>query len=156
MHPRPHATIDSFRGAFPPHAVTHLMYHAHCFDGLSSAWVSTLFFRKRREGHVPIIPVRASATWEELVLSCPQLTSAPRGMCCLFVDVAPTQAVVSQLRMSGVLFGIIDHHKSNERELAIPEAFYNMERAGCILSYQYFFGPCSDVEIPWILLYLED
>jgi hypothetical protein len=56
-------------------------------------------------------------------------------MCCLFVDVAPSLPIVAEMRRRNVKFGVLDHHKSNERELSIPEAYYNMHRAGCILCY---------------------
>ena len=72
------------------------------------------------------------------------------------MDVAPTAAVVKELRHRDVPFGILDHHKSNLRDLNIPEAFYDLERSGCILSYFYFFGQVQDSAIPWILLYIED
>jgi len=155
MH-KPHGTLDSFRRFLPPVALTHIMYHANCYDGISSAWVSTLFDRRRKEHPTVHVPVRAAQTWPELVASCPELEVTPEALCCLFVDVAPSVHVVAELRRRKVRFGVLDHHKSNERELAIHEAFYNMHRAGCILCYQYFFGEARDAEIPWILLYLED
>ncbi len=58
----------------------------------------------------------------------------------MFMDVAPTMQVVCELRARAISFGILDHHKSNARDLNVFEAFYDMNRSGCILSYFYFFG----------------
>lgn len=154
--PRPspivtHSTIESFRRFLDPTTLTHIMYHAQCYDGLSAAWVSLLFARKRKLRVPTLVPVRAGQTWSELVESCPDILATPDIVRCLFVDVAPSMEIVLALRRLGIVFGILDHHKSNARELSIPEACYKLDRAGCILSYQYFFGATNDSQIPWIL-----
>ncbi len=132
------------------------MYHAKCHDGLAAAWVTMLFAQRHRMKPITLVPVRAASTWFELCESCPALIEKPGAVRCLFVDVAPTVQVVHELRVRHINFGILDHHKSNERELSIPEAYYNLSRSGCVLSYFYFFGQVPDSSVPWILLYLED
>lgn len=149
-------TLERFKRAFPPDKVTHVLYHAHCYDGLAAAWVAHHHAAAARRPKPALVPVRAGCTWIELVEQCPALLAPPAGFCALFVDVAPTRSVTQELRSRGVRFGVLDHHKSNARELTIPEAYYNMERSGCILSYFYFFGQVHDAAIPWVLLYLED
>ena len=72
MH-RPHATLESFRRFLPPTQLTHIMYHAHCYDGISAAWVSTLFARKRKKQTIEHVAVRAASSWDELVASCPDI-----------------------------------------------------------------------------------
>lgn len=136
--------------------MTHLLYHAKCHDGLAAAWVTQLYSAKTKSRPIELVPVRAASTWFELCEACPAMLENPRAVRCVFVDVAPTLAVVHELRSRHIVFGVLDHHRSNERELAIPEAYYNMARSGCILSYFYFFGQVPDASVPWILLYLED
>ncbi len=149
-------TLDSFRYAHPPNTLTHVMYHAKCHDGIAAAWVSLLFAKTMGFVAPVLVPVRASSTWFELVDACPDLLDPSEPKHLLFVDVAPTMHIVHELRSKGISFGVLDHHKSNARDLPIVEAFYDLDRSGCILAYFYFFGRVRDDAIPWILLYIED
>lgn len=106
-------SLDAFRVKHPPNRITHVMYHAHCHDGIAAAWVALLYARTMHLDTPLLVPVRASSTWFELVESCPQLLDPGPEIHCLFVDVAPTQHIVSELRQHKIPFGILDHHKSN-------------------------------------------
>jgi hypothetical protein len=150
------STLDAFRARHPPKSLTHILYHAKCHDGIAAAWVSLLYARKMCVDEPKLVPVRASATWFEIKHACPEIDDACTPIHIMFMDVAPTPLVVRELRSRDIAFGILDHHKSNERDLMIEEAYYNMDRSGCILSYFYFFGQVQDSAIPWILLYIED
>lgn len=73
----------------------------------------------------------------------------------LIVDFSYSLEIMKELRSKVGTILVIDHHKTAQKELQdfLPSIF-NMDKSGCVLTWEYFFGTTPPV--PDILSYVQD
>ena len=132
-----------------PEEVDTIYYHSPCQDGLGAAWSAWDWSQK------------ADHTYEFLGIQNGQSVSfeAQAGKKLLFLDYAPTDEQVIELKRLGCVFSVIDHHKTNEARFKDkPNAIFKMDRSGCGLAWEYFNyrSYASDSDLPRFLRYIQD
>lgn len=116
-----------------------VIYHGHCHDGFSGAWVAWKKFGDRAE-YIGIKFDDASA----LV--------ADREV--YLIDFVYSEKILEKLIASNKKVVVIDHHLSNQQRVEIvSEKLFDLKHSGAVLAWQYFF---PQQPIPKLLQYVED
>ena len=129
-------------------------YHRNCSDGISAAWCAKLFNAK-----IELVPIDPGAK------KINRLKYLGKNV--VFVDVCPDISEINLLDRicsSSQSVVILDHHETNEAKLVKYqndelnktdnlEVVFDMKRAGCQISWDYFFGNCPR---PWFIDYIGD
>jgi oligoribonuclease NrnB/cAMP/cGMP phosphodiesterase (DHH superfamily) len=109
-------------------------------DGFTAAWVANKFLRDA--------VLRPMDYTDE-----PPTDDEVRDREVYVVDFSFKRAVCERLNQAAKKFVVLDHHKSAEEELrGLPYAFFDMERSGAGLAWDYF----SREPRPWLVDYVED
>lgn len=119
---------------------TLVIYHAQCRDGFGSAYAAWKKFGDRAD-YLPLknqVDLPEGLTDKELYI----------------LDYSFKKDVLEQLRNDNKKVVVIDHHQTAKETItAFPENIFDQDHSGAVLSWQYFH---PDVEIPSLLLYVED
>lgn len=122
--------------------VTHVLYHGHCFDGFTSAWIA-------RNAGVPkenLFPLNHGGELPEL----------PEDATVLMVDFCLDRNGILDLRDKVSELVILDHHKTAEEALKgfDPKwAYFDMNESGASLAWK-FFNPEDDS--PKLVRYIRE
>lgn len=119
------------------------IYHGHCADGFSAAWVVRRFYGNGRVELVPGVYQQAP----------PDVA----GRDVVVVDFSYPRPVLLEMARVARSILILDHHASAERELQdLPEnvrAVFDMERSGARMAWDHFF---PDQGPPRLLSHVQD
>lgn len=132
-----------------------IIYHAHCADGFTAAWVVHHFFQGEAELH--------AASYYE---APPDVT----GRDVFVVDFHYDRETTIAMKNQAAWMVVLDHHKSAKEALdGITECIFDMNRSGAMLAWDY----CADMsrelvtrfgthvaddlyEKPWLVRYVQD
>ena len=129
-----------------------VLYHAHCPDGLASAWVAKQRFAesavytaiKRGEG----FPLFTNINGEEL--SKEQYSDIEIYL----LDFSFTKEENMHIESISKKFVIIDHHISSKSDVeSVEKHVFSLEHSGCYLAWQYFY---PSEPIPLLLQYISE
>lgn len=125
------------------------IYHHNCADGFGAAWACW----KALEGNVELYPgkYQAGLPPDELIA----------GRTIFVLDFSYKRADMIALCARANRVVVLDHHKSAAEDLKdLPMEvnnlimFFDMERSGARMSWDYFFGP--DMPPPRLIEHIED
>jgi nanoRNase/pAp phosphatase (c-di-AMP/oligoRNAs hydrolase) len=124
--------------------VSVIIHHAPCLDGLSAAAVCP--------HNVTYIGFNPNV---HKVATHPDINNLPGEQSIVFFDCAPhTVDELLQLRTKHKRVMIVDHHIGSQRIFENVEGcFFRMDKAGCVLAWEYFRD--TD-EMPEILVHIGD
>lgn len=118
-----------------------VFYHAHCFDGLLSAWVASLKLKKKAD----YFPVNYSDY---------QILKKIKGKTIYLLDLSLPKRIILALKKNQNYLILIDHHLSSEKFLDLfDEKIFNKNHSGCVLTFSYFFKKKKPFKI---LKHIED
>lgn len=123
------------------------IYHGNCLDGFGAAFVVNKFFKGDVDFHAGVYgEVPPDVTGRDVYL----------------VDFSYKRNVIEAMAKTANRIVVIDHHKTAEEDLTSisldgnilnVEVNFDMERSGCVLTYDYFFNHQIP---PELLLFIED
>ena len=117
-----------------------VLYHAHCNDGMASAWVC---WRKFGD----------AATYMPVYYQRPIPEGIPDGAKVYIVDFSYPRRELSELSARCDVV-VIDHHENAMNDLSgFSNAIFNMDRCGAISTWQHFF---PEEPVPLMLKYVDD
>lgn len=119
-------------------AIDLVVYHGACRDGFTAAWVARRRFPGAEflAGYFGKGPPRVA------------------GRNVLIADFSYTRPVLEDLAIQAQSLLLLDHHKTAEENLgSLPYAFFDMERSGAGITWDYLFPGEAR---PWIVDYVED
>lgn len=115
-----------------------VIYHAHCPDGMASAWCAWKKFGE-------------SATY----LPCSDRKNPPEGLIdkeVYILDFSYPREVLKDLDQKNKKLVILDHHISTKDDvLSVQGGVFNIEKSGAGLSWEYFCGG----EMPKLLVHIQ-
>ena len=130
-----------------PDQVDYVIFHHICNDGLTSAFVAWLYLSKK-------FPDR-KVTYRGISIGA-EVPDDLADKNLLIVDFSFPLPIIRNLLKKVKSLKILDHHKSNQKELEQLENQYkifDMTHAGCTLTWNYFF---PDQKVPLFIQYVED
>lgn len=109
-----------------PHEITHVIYHANCFDGFGASWVAWLYrgveaqyFAASYGDEPPALPSDAKV---------------------LIVDFSWPREVLLKMKSQVADLLVLDHHKSAQADLeGLDFAVFDMERSGAGMAMDFFY-----------------
>lgn len=117
------------------------IYHAHCADGFTSAWI----LHRRYMGHIDFHP----GVYQD---PPPDV----RGRDVIFVDFSYKRPVMERILQEATQVFILDHHKTaidDLQGLPFTEAIFDTERSGAGITWEWAF-PSS--VMPALVQYVQD
>lgn len=101
-----------------------VIYHDNCADGFTSAWICKKFLEDETEFY----PAQHGD-------DPPDVT----GRDVIIVDFSYKREIIEEMHDKASMLVVIDHHKTSEEELdGLPYCIFDMDRAGCLLTWDYF------------------
>lgn len=123
-----------------PQSVTHVLYHADCFDGFGAAYAAW----KALGDSAEYIPVKYGQAIPDL----------PRDARVAIVDFSFPRKELLELKDKVDDLVVLDHHKTAVENLkGLDFARFDMDRAGAGLSWEFFHPGKPE---PEVLQYVED
>lgn len=120
------------------------LYHKNCTDGLGAALAVREWLKE--QGRLEDSEFRTVQYGDDP----PDV--ADRDV--MIVDFSFPRAVLLEMEMRAKSLVVIDHHKTAETELGdLDFAIFDMDKAGCILTWEYLF---PDTQPPILFEYLQD
>lgn len=117
-----------------------VIYHKNCYDGYGAAWV----FNKRFPNIINFVAANYGDDFPNL-----PLTSN-----IFIVDFSYPRSILERARLKYLSLTILDHHKTAEADLtAFPNAIFDMQRSGAMLSWDYLYAP---EQSPALISYIQD
>ncbi len=117
-----------------------VLYHGQCLDGFAAAWVAFQHFG-------------ASAEYRAVQYGDP-LRHPIDGRDVLILDFAYPRATLLDVHQRATSLLVLDHHVTAKEDLeGLEFARFNLEQAGCTLTWSHFF---PEQRPPWLLSYVED
>lgn len=139
-----HERMDDLRKIVWPPTVTHIVYHANCYDGFGGAFAGQLRAHSVGRALPELVPCSYGDPIPEL----------PGNAVVAVVDFSWPRAQMIALAESVLKLVVLDHHEKARLELAdLPWALFENEHSGCILAWWYFF---PRLDPPLFLRYIED
>lgn len=124
-----------------PYDVTMVLYHYPCRDGFMARVIAQRYLGSKAR----YIPVNHGSL-------IPDVT----GENVLVVDISWKRDDVIRMKESAKNLLILDHHVTAQKELeGLPYCFFDMERCGAVLTWNYFY-PVTEDKIPLPILYIQD
>jgi oligoribonuclease NrnB/cAMP/cGMP phosphodiesterase (DHH superfamily) len=119
-----------------------VIYHGHCVDGFTAAWVAHRYYRER------------GLDAELLAASYGDEPPNVTGRDVLIVDFTyPRETLLAMHEQAAALL-VLDHHRSAEEALrGLPFATFDMQRSGAGLAWDTLF---PGQPRPWLVDYVED
>lgn len=116
------------------------IYHGNCADGFTAAWVVRKALGEDTEFHAGVYQ-----------------TAPPNvaGKNVYLVDFSYKRPIMEKITTEARSVVVLDHHKTAEEDLrSLPDAevVFDMNRAGCRITWEYFFNDAP----PTVLLHVED
>jgi len=120
----------------------YVLYHQYCLDGFGAAFSVWLKFGDQ----ATYVPVNYQEPFPPSV--------SLQGNHIIIVDFSYPKDVIENISHDAKSLTVIDHHKTAQEALAGLEcAVFDMDKAGCVLAWEYFF-PANAV--PQLLLHVQD
>lgn len=142
--------VDLAREFLPPNQVECILYHDHCHDGFAAAFAGWFYNQSRQ-------PTKSLSTFPVKHGSEPPFEKFDNCNTLLVDFSYPRDTLIRMkeyLHQQGKKLLVLDHHISAEKDLhGIEGAFFDNNRSGAMLSWNYFFG---DPEPPKLIKYIED
>lgn len=117
-----------------------VVFHYPCQDGLVSAWVTTLY-HKSYNHTIELYPIQHGTP-----LNIDRLQNKK----VLFCDYAPANEYIDMLEKDCTSIMILDHHITSANRITKPYAYFDMERSGAGIVWDYFFGEIRPDFINWV------
>ena len=117
-----------------------VVFHYPCQDGLVSAWITHLFHTMHKES-IELYPIQHGTS-----LNVERLKSKK----VLFCDYAPANEYLDILEKDCTSILILDHHITSANRITKPYAYFDMERSGAGIVWDYFFGGIRPDFINWV------
>jgi oligoribonuclease NrnB/cAMP/cGMP phosphodiesterase (DHH superfamily) len=118
------------------------LYHENCTDGTGAAWAVREWAKENQI---------------EILYQSVQYGDAPpvvAGLDIIIVDFSFPRATLVEMHQKASSLIVIDHHKTAKAELAgLDFCIFDMNKAGCILTWEYFFPNTAP---PELFYYLQD
>ena len=119
-----------------------VIYHDHCTDGWTAAWVAHRYFEK------------SCRSCELLAASYGDTPPKVDGRDVVIVDFSYSRDVLVKMRERARSLLVLDHHRTAEEALrGLPFVTFDMSRSGAGLAWDRFFPFEAR---PWIVDYVED
>ncbi len=119
------------------------LYHKNCTDGLGAAWAVREFYKKALDAFPQFQSIQYGDPLPDVA-----------GLDVIIVDFSFSREVLLEMNEQANSLLVIDHHKTAEAELAdLGFCIFDNSKAGCILTWEYFFPKESPPELFW---YLQD
>lgn len=116
-----------------------VIYHDHCMDGFTAAWV----VNRALAGECELLPASYSSPAPNV-----------QGRDVLIVDFSYPRTELLRMAAEARSLLVLDHHKTAEEALAdLPFATFDSERSGAGLAWDHFF---PGVDRPWLVAFVED
>jgi oligoribonuclease NrnB/cAMP/cGMP phosphodiesterase (DHH superfamily) len=131
--------MDNLYKILKPDDVNCIIYHNPCMDGFGAAFIATKY-----NSNIKLIPMNVEEEITDL--------SIIENKNVLMVDIV-TKDFKKINDLANKLI-ILDHHKTNMELLVnIPYAYFDMNKSGVGLAWEYFF---NDIEMPLFLECIQD
>lgn len=128
-----------------PKSIDIVVYHAPCQDGTAAAFVADVYTKQNGLAPCKFIGIPATP---------PPIDFEIEGKNILYLDCAPTNEQVAELRLLAAGFLVLDHHKTNkDRLVGVEEAVFADEKSGVGMAWEYFF---PGKEMPLFLAHIQD
>jgi oligoribonuclease NrnB/cAMP/cGMP phosphodiesterase (DHH superfamily) len=115
---------------FTKNEIDVLAFHFPCQDGLSSAAVARLYYKKSNLNNLIFLPVQHN---KKIVCDFTDCNV-------LFIDFCPPDADIENILSANNRIYILDHHiTAKERLNDCPYAKFDMNKSGVGLAWEYFF-----------------
>jgi len=120
-------------------------YHGNCDDGFGAAWAAYRYFKTFK-------PVGSEVVYKPCFYGKTTPSYAPEDVIYI-VDFSYPRNVLELLRTQVKGLTILDHHKTAQEDLKnFPDAIFDMERSGAVLTWSYFHKD----GVPLLLRYVQD
>jgi len=121
-----------------------VIYHGHCMDGFTAAWVCWRRFGDKAEYFAADYPPGDQET------ELPDV----RGRNVIMVDFCVSREHLLRLSGEAKSLVVLDHHKSHEEACrGLSFCTFDMDQSGAGLAWRYFRGVTN---LPWLVAYVED
>lgn len=140
-------SLEDFRKKFTPHNISRIGYHGGCNDGTMAAAIG----RKALGEIVQLIPLYKRDTWD-VELTEDLVPNTTLMIVDFSYDIDIVDKLLSVCERNGCKLIILDHHITAQENLKNYEfAYFDMDRSGAGLAWDYFFN----TERPWIVNAIE-
>ena len=117
--------MDKIRQLLNPREVDMVLYHANCHDGFGAAWVANTILGPNAQ-YIGI-SYQSKSDFD------------PRGRNIVLLDFSFDLATCQKIKSLAKNFVILDHHKTAAETLAkLDYAYFDMEKSGITLAWEYF------------------
>lgn len=115
-----------------------VIYHKNCLDGFGAAFAAWLYFGN---------------TAEYLPLGYDDAPPDVTDKNVYILDFSFKRPVLKEMAEKARFIKVIDHHRTAQEELIdLPFAYFDMNRSGAVMAYEYFHAG----EVPRLLLHIQD
>lgn len=117
-----------------------VVFHYPCQDGLVSAWVANLY-HKSYNYIIELYPIQHGTPLNIMRLQNKKV---------LFCDYAPADCYIDILEQNCTNIMILDHHITAANRINKSYAYFDMERSGAGIVWDYFFDSTRHDFINWV------
>jgi oligoribonuclease NrnB/cAMP/cGMP phosphodiesterase (DHH superfamily) len=117
-----------------------VVFHYPCQDGLVSAWIANLY-HKQNNHSIELYPIQHGTPLNILRLKNKKV---------LFCDYAPADEYLDTLEKDCTSILILDHHITSANRIDKTYAYFDMNRSGAGIVWDYFFGTDITEFINWV------
>lgn len=119
---------------------TKVLYHANCMDGLAAAWAAHSILGNE---YVEYIPVQYGEEPPDV-----------SGCTVYILDFSYRRDTLLKMYEEALHVVVLDHHKSAQEDLkGLDFAYFDMQKSGAMMAWQYFRG--SDLLVPNRILLVQ-
>ena len=119
-----------------------VIYHGHCYDGFTAAWVAYRYFKEKG-----VTPVFYGAKYQTEPPNC-------KDMDVFILDFSYPRKTLIKMNFEAKSLLVLDHHETAEANLkGLSYAVFDMEQSGAGLAWNWFFAGKTP---PLMLTRVED